>query len=124
MDWMRLAHAARNRRLSLDLDQTEVAARAGLSSITISKIENGHSVKLRTLWKLDKGLDWQPGSAAQVASDGLPPVELPYAGEIYTDPDERKIWQITDLSEERRREWIGQLRKLRDDQQRSAEDGP
>lgn len=126
MDWNRLADAVRRRRLALDRGQVEVAQRAKLTPVTISRIENGQPAKPRTLWKLDRGLDWKPGSAEAVATTGAEPVELPPEGEAYTDPDEAAIWAIDTLSEQRRREWIAEIRRLRaagggGDQERLAE---
>jgi transcriptional regulator with XRE-family HTH domain len=72
MDRERLASAARNRRLTLDLDIEDVARRSGLHRNTITKVEHGQPVKVRTLWKLDRGLGWVRGSAERVLAGGDP----------------------------------------------------
>lgn len=112
MDWDRLARQIRERRLSLGLAQAEVAERARLTPVTVSRLENSHPAKTRTLWKLDRGLAWKPGSAERILGGGEP-IVMPSPSEVYTDADEAAIWAITDLPEERRREWIAQLRQNR-----------
>lgn len=107
-----LAERARHRRYSLDLTIEEVARRAKVSPVTIGHIEAGRSVKDRTLWRLDIGLDWVRGSAEQILKTGgeADPTELPASGERLSDPDEIAIWNLDALSERRRREIIAELR--------------
>lgn len=71
----RLAEVARRRRHELLMTQAEVAKRAGIAQRTIKRIEEGEPVREINLFKLDRGLDWRPGSAEGVLAGG-DPVEL------------------------------------------------
>lgn len=73
-----LGQAVRSRRSQLDLTQQEVAQAGGPSDTTQTAIEteSATSVRKETLRKLDKGLQWVPGSA-QAAYDGGQPTPLP-----------------------------------------------
>ncbi len=79
MDRTRLAAAARKRRYALDLDIEDVARKSGLHRNTITKIEHGRPVKPRSLGKLDRGLDWETGSAERILGGG-DSVDLPSGG--------------------------------------------
>lgn len=106
-----LGRYARERRLSLDLSLRQVAARAGIKSrLTVAAVEQGRSVDPRTLWKLDRGLSWEKGSAERTLHTGEPPVELVPDLDDFTDPVEQQLWAITDLSEERRWQLIDAYR--------------
>lgn len=113
MNWDRLADTVRRRRLALGLTHEEVARRAGLTRVTISRIENSHQMSMRTVWKLDRGLAWKPGSGEEVLKGGQPVEEAQPAPVDLTDPDEAAIWAIQTLSEQRRREWIAEIRRER-----------
>lgn len=66
-DLERLAAAVLARREELDLTQKAVYADGGPSDTTLSKIEAGtHPVSPSTLRKLDKGLQWERGSARRI----------------------------------------------------------
>ena len=108
-----LGALARRRRLTMGLQQEEIARRAGLRSrTTVIAFEAGRSVKQRTLWKLDDGYGWRPGSSELFLETGTPP-KLAEHVEEFTDPAERRIWGIGELSEARRREVIAELRAER-----------
>lgn len=98
----------------LGLTVEQVAKRAGIAPITVTHIEAGKSVKDRSLWKLDVGLDWKRGSAEDLLLFGkdADPVELPAEGEVFTDPDEIAIWNVRGLTDRRKREWIAELRVM------------
>lgn len=74
MDRDRLAEYARTRRLSLGWTMKEVAGRAGISHATVRSIERGDSVKDWIVWKLDRGLDWEGGSAERILNGGEPTI--------------------------------------------------
>ena len=67
------------RRLELDLNQLEVAAAGGPSNSTMTAIENGRLEDLSraTAKKLDRGLQWEPGSARLAWQGGTPVPLLP-----------------------------------------------
>lgn len=67
-----LADAARARRASMGLTQSEVAERGGPSDTTLSKIEAAttSAVAARTLRRLDAGLGWIPGTARRIYLEG------------------------------------------------------
>lgn len=72
-DVQRLAELVRQRRIALDLTQTDVAARGGPSDTTLGKVESAVGTPNRqTLMKLDVGLGWTPGSARRVLDGGEP----------------------------------------------------
>lgn len=73
-----LADAVYDRRTQLNLSQLDVAARGGPSDTTLTKIEAAELDRPRpsTLRKLDKGLDWQEGSARALLYEGTPPVPI------------------------------------------------
>lgn len=48
----RETHSSRERRESLGLSQAQLAQRAGLTSVSVSRIETGHLPRLATLAKL------------------------------------------------------------------------
>jgi hypothetical protein len=79
-DWARLAKAVRLRRTELHWSQDTVREAGGPSDVVLSRIErNEHDdayPRADTIQKLDKGLLWQPGSAAAVLN-GRDPVPLP-----------------------------------------------
>lgn len=109
-----LGTLARRRRLTLGLDQEDVARRAGLRSrTTVISFEAGRSVKPRTLYKLDDGYGWRRGSSELYLETGQVPEVVQQAEEEFKDPAERRIWAIAELSEARRREVISELRAER-----------
>lgn len=61
----RFGEYVKARRLELDLNQLEVSAAGGPSNSMLTTIENGRLGELTraTARKLDKGLQWEPGSA-------------------------------------------------------------
>jgi transcriptional regulator with XRE-family HTH domain len=77
----RLAEIARARRLALGRSQDEVARLGGMKArSTVISVEQGRAVKEFTLYKLDIGLDWEPGSAVAVLNGGDPTEALPFKG--------------------------------------------
>lgn len=62
------------RRLELDLNQLEAGAAGGPSNTTLTAIENGRITDLSrtTARKLDKALQWEPGSAKRTWLGGDP----------------------------------------------------
>lgn len=64
------------RKVELGLTQEEVANRGGPSNATMTKLEKGLGVKVRTLAstlrKLEEALDWEPGSAIAGLQGGRP----------------------------------------------------
>lgn len=74
---VRFGQIVKARREELDLNQLEVAAAGGPSNSTMTAIENGrmHDLERATAKKLDKGLQWEPGSA-RVAWQGGEPTPL------------------------------------------------
>ena len=100
-DWGRLARLAKQRRNDLGLTQLELASKASLSIDRIQSIENARvtSYSPRTLAKLERGLDWEPGSIrAILAGDDPKPVAKrgeydPQPGEIERMDQLYKEWQ-------------------------------
>jgi hypothetical protein len=74
-DWEALATAVRARRADLGLSQGGVAAAGGPSDVVISRVENNEEPRPRldSLRKLDRGLNWEPGtSEAFLAGKPMP----------------------------------------------------
>ena len=109
-----LGQLIRDRREQLGLSQRELAERAGLKTrITVGNAEAGRDVKDWVLRRLDHALGWRARSSERYLADGaVPEIETP-AEERFTDPTEADIWAIGELSKERRREIIGELRAAR-----------
>ena len=102
-----LGTLARQRRLTLGLQQEEIARRAGLRSrTTVISFEAGRSVKQRTLWKLDTGYGWRPGSSELFLETGKPP-EI---DDQVADPNEDKIRSLPYLSAARKTELVAEYR--------------
>ncbi|WP_141213997.1 hypothetical protein [Mycobacterium marinum] len=81
-DWERLSRAVLDRRTTQRWTQQEVWDRGGPSDTLQSDIEAGRWKPTRnvkqTLRKIDDGLEWTPGSAAQVLAGGDPtPIDSP-----------------------------------------------
>lgn len=138
MDWRRLGDAIRRRRLTLDLSQEELGRRSGVTPVTISRIENGHSAKIRTLWKLDRGLEWEPGSAEAVLRGGEPteldggtvhPMPTPkvrIVDGVAMTPEEQADWEemrATGAPPEAADAFIRILRRVRSSDGRTSESG-
>lgn len=104
MDWQRLGDAIRRRRLALDLSQEELGRRSGVTPVTISRVENGHPAKIRTLWKLDRGLEWEPGSAESILHGGEP-VEFD-GGTVHPMPTPKvRMVDGVPMTEEEQADW-------------------
>ena len=97
----RLGRYVLARRDELDLTQIEVWHAGGPSNTSLTKIEGGllESLSRATARKLDRGLQWEPGSAKVIWAGGEPTKVL--AG---VDPDlsarARKIVEDMDIDEE------------------------
>ena len=104
-----LGALARRRRLTLGLDQEDVARRADLRSrTTVISFEKGRPVKQRTLWKLDDGYGWRRGSSELFLETG----ELPeIADEPDLDPNEDVILSLPYLSSQRKARLLADYRK-------------
>ena len=72
--WARLGLKARQRRISLGMNQPDVSAAGGPSTGVVSKIENAKqtSYEDRVLFQLERALQWQPGSARDILDGGEP----------------------------------------------------
>lgn len=73
----RLAEKVWRRRTELGLSRAQVKERGGPSIPTLRDVEaqNGRTISASTLNKLDVGLGWEPGSAAEVLRGGDPAVK-------------------------------------------------
>ena len=97
----RLGRYVLARRDELDLTQIDVWHAGGPSNTSLTKIEGGllESLSRATARKLDRGLQWEPGSAKVIWAGGEPTKVL--AG---VDPDlsarARKIVEDMDIDEE------------------------
>jgi len=69
----RLGERVRERRLELDLSQRDAAARAGISNQTWLNVENGRSANERSLAKIERALDWSPGTVDAITAGTDPP---------------------------------------------------
>jgi transcriptional regulator with XRE-family HTH domain len=68
-----LADLMDDRRIDLDLTWNEVADRAGVSAMTLRRIRSGDGVLTRrTQRKIDRALEWQPGSVEGILSGREP----------------------------------------------------
>lgn len=85
----RFGQIVEQRRLQLDLTQLDVHAAGGPSNSTLTSIENGRLEELTraTARKLDKGLQWEQGSA-RVAWQGGDPTPLQPSPATPRTPDE------------------------------------
>lgn len=74
----RLAELMDDRRIELDLAWEEVARRAGMTGMTLRRIRNGEgSLPRRTAAKIDRALEWQPGSVEGILTGGDPsPIQM------------------------------------------------
>lgn len=83
-----LAFHVKWRRGNLGLNQLEVWQAGGPSNTTLTEIENGRLETLTnsTAKKLDKGLQWEPGSAMAAWRDGTRPTAL--AGSVGAVPND------------------------------------
>lgn len=69
----RLAKAVKARRTQLGLAQGDLGGRGGPGVVTVGQIERGQNrPQGLTLARLDRALEWEPGSAAEVLAGGQP----------------------------------------------------
>lgn len=93
---LRLGNAVRIRREELGLQQTDLKRRGGPSSTTLSLIERGlYEMTPLMLRRLDQGLDWMDGSAADVLA-GLEPTPIPRARPVRPKmgTETHRVWAI------------------------------
>lgn len=81
----RLAGLMEERRLDLELTWREVALRAGLSYESVRALRAGDEGNPQplTLRKIDKGLEWRPGSSRRILYEGGDPEDV-------LSPEERR----------------------------------
>lgn len=78
-----LAKFVLRRRADLDMSQDDVQAADGPSKPTLTKIESGRGpISRTTLKKLDKALEWVPGSARAALYEDAAPIPLPPSGDV------------------------------------------
>ena len=80
-----LADAVKDRRHQLGLTPPQVQASGGPSPTVLSQIENAYdnNYSASTLAKLDRALEWTPGTAAALwEGDELPPAPVVNGGEL------------------------------------------
>jgi transcriptional regulator with XRE-family HTH domain len=84
-DLVRFGQIVRARRIELGLTQAKVTANGGPSDRRQTRIERGYgpAPSVDTLDKVDRGLQWAPGSAAAVlrGADPTPVDEVSYSAE-------------------------------------------
>lgn len=130
MEWIELGDLVRRRRLVLGLSQEALAQAAKVSAVTVINIEAGRPVKVPTLWKLDRGLRWEPGTAEKLRRDELaePPTEP--APPRWSRHDLVRLLKIIEESEEpdgekaRLRARVWQLERDLDEHDRTFEATP
>lgn len=71
-----LARYVRDRRAALEMSQADIAAVGGPSTETMRLVENARRPTYgnATLNRLDKALNWEPGSARRALLAGQPPI--------------------------------------------------
>lgn len=99
----RLGEQVKKRRDELELSQIDVWQAGGPSNTTLSLVENGlvETLTRTTARKLDKGLQWEPGSARAVWNGGEPVPLLPGVSPNLS-AKLRKIVEESDLEEGKR----------------------
>lgn len=114
-DWQRLAQYVVSRRTELGHErQRDLADLAGVALRTVGTIERGERVRPVTLAKLERALDWLPGSASAVLHGGEPTTKDANADEpVFDDPAEIAIWNLADLDRATRWDLIIHLRARR-----------
>ncbi len=94
-DLERLARYVEHRRLDLRLSRAAASAAAGMSKDTWMRVERGRPVREMNYAKIDKTLEWAPGSCLSVAA-GQEPVLL--TGELAPGHYGAKVAESTDAS--------------------------
>lgn len=108
----RLADAVLARRRELDVTQLEVWQAGGPSNTTLTAIEKGAQASLprSTARKLDKGLQWEDGSARRVWDGTGEPIPLtPGLGSKSSARLRKIIEETADLDEGQRQRLLGVL---------------
>lgn len=117
----RLADAVLARREELALTQLEVAAAGGPSNTTLTVIENGLTANLTnaTAKKLDRGLQWAPGSARTVWLGG-DPTPLETSGRLSLEIEAELLKLTPSVAETVRAALLRDQRQRRDEGRRSG----
>lgn len=78
----RLTQAIEDRALELDLTWTEVADRSDMTEMNWRRIRSGAiALTKRSMTRIERALDWQPGSVAKILAGGQPdPIAAPAPG--------------------------------------------
>jgi hypothetical protein len=123
------------RRNELDLRWEDVYAPAGITNQTLINIRLGKNARSRSKRKVERQLQWEPGSLDDIAAGGSP-TPLDSAGttegtsaitdrRLRDDPVERAIWAERDASTDARwasifryRTWLFTSEHDNDDQRR------
>jgi hypothetical protein len=95
-DWKALGRAVTSRRVELGYDRRDdFAAMAGIGSRTVGEIERGEEKGYRDslIAKLEKALQWPPGSTRTIVAGGEPPA--PGSRTVYGDPDQASPFVIS-----------------------------
>ncbi len=71
----RLAQLLEDRRLDLDMDWTEIAEGAGISTETLRQIRFGSGGSARTFRNIEKVVGWARGSIANTLDGGEPVID-------------------------------------------------
>lgn len=116
-DWARLGAYVVSRRTELGHDrQQDLADAAGVAVRTIGALERGERVRASTVAKIERALDWLPGSASTVLHGGEPDTKDANAEELhFDDPAEVAIWNLAELDRATRLDLILHLRGRRQD---------
>ncbi|MEU0465080.1 hypothetical protein ABZ215_13840 [Amycolatopsis sp. NPDC006131] len=125
-DWKRLGSFVARKRFEMGYETPIAFAEAiserlgDISDRTLTRLENGTRVGRTTLLKVETFFGWDPGMIDRILAGGTPP-EYNRAASAPTaasdEPDlqdevERKLWAISELSEEDRLTYI-QLHRAR-----------
>lgn len=114
-DWQRLANWVVSRRDQLGMTtQGALSQESGASLRQIGEVENGRRVGPKTLARIERGLQWEPGSAREVLRGGRPTVtELDVESEpVLHNDTERAIWALDRVASRQRWAWIQELREM------------
>ncbi|MEU7149132.1 helix-turn-helix transcriptional regulator [Streptomyces sp. NPDC045456] len=93
-DLTRLAHHVEHRRLDLRLSRAAAVKAAGMSKDTWMRVERGQPVREVNYAKIDKVLEWAPGSCLSVAAGQEP---VPLTGELAPGHYGAKVTEAPDV---------------------------
>lgn len=96
-DHDRLDHAIEARTIELGISYVELAARAGISDVSLRNLRKGRAnFRPRNLRKLETALDWAPGSIDAVLDGGDPTISGATRPAMSADDLERLIEETED----------------------------